>query len=874
MKTNMLLICALGYCCAMAQTNTFTELVSEMPITFEPLEFQFSRDIQFSSTQTEETDTIRNVKESTSDSQKSKKTTKVEGTASAGISHEATVRTVSANAAAGLVGGGVGGGMLGPIPMGILGGGAAGGGVALGAGVASTKTQIELNARLSASASMENTFLTETDQEEIRRMTENFRDTTTRTAKNWRFKVRGRFFNRTTNRYMCCDLAEVKIIVKIHDRVIPLKYNGRGFEILEEAEKYVEFEAEITDENDYALLALLSGKDQLKSPFLTAEVEADFPLYEVDEANKPDKSKLAFHFRGKPPISVDVRFGEFRSKFPLSIKRFVQTDGRGKRELTVREVLIAVSEYVYQKNSGTIFNQERVFKFDNNGLSRVFGVPMGRVSRGENESDPYKMLMMRLGRKWLTRVDDKTLSTLLNGDTVSRSIVFDQIGVANIAYNPDQFSDEVKKDYAEQIEALEEKKQSRLGQSSLVWLYWSIGNKDKMVSHLANAGKLGLDLIKSENGNPPPFWNIILNGAVNDVEKIVGSGRDIVDAANDIVNGQTILSLVIEKDDLDKYKALTRNGINKINDGQTKHIFYASACGSSNIVRWLVSDAGKYAKEDVNSIDAKKYSPLMYAALNGRQELCKFLIDQGADVNQKADKEDVMCDDNVNNHRATRDYIKAMRELKNCQSSWWGAPDYDTDDIMEFLNAGVDVDYRWNFKSHDQWHYSDYGWTFLRWAVVNNETNLVRELAKRGSKVSDGCHRHDGMLPLEYAVQKYVVGKEKKGKADWNVVDELLKADDVGASGFKHENRLYIAKRAIATIQDLEKLKRLNLEKEIDELKAEFLDQAKSDNIEKFKEIALPQNETLRRDWIATVLSQDDTSKQVREFLNANKNKQ
>lgn len=113
--------------------------------------------------------------------------------------------------------------------------------------------------------------------------------------------------------------------------------------------------------------------------------------------------------------------------------------------MTVKEVLIAVSEYIYQKNKGDILNRERVFTFDDTGLTRVFGVPIGKVSIGESESSAYKMLMMRLGRKWLSKVDDKVLSTLLNGDEVSRSVVFDEIGDADIAAYPNEFSEEVKK---------------------------------------------------------------------------------------------------------------------------------------------------------------------------------------------------------------------------------------------------------------------------------------------------------------------------------------------------------------------------------------------------------------------------------------------
>ena len=870
MKKSMLLMCVVGCCCTIAQTNTFVELVSEMPITFEPLEFQFFRNVKLSSSSEEDTDKTTESKETATDSQKTANTTTVDASASAGVSHELTARTFSAKAAAGLGGGIGGGGMLGPIPLGGAFGGGAGIGLGAGAAVASSKTQIDLRTRLSASASVERSSLSEKELEEIQKIKSTIHDTTTRETKNWTFKVVGRFVNRTTHRYACRDVNDAKIIVECAGRNIPLKYNGRVLDVLDgDTDKCVEFEGEITNEDHLALLQWMLKNQRLNKQNLAVKIGADFPLYEVSEDRKPDgEQKLAFHSREKNPISVDVRFGDFRDKFPLSVKRFAQTNGMDKRELTVKEVLMAVSEYVYQKNKGDIFSRERVFTFDDTGLARVFGVQVGKVSIGENESSAYKMLMMRLGRKWVSKVDDTVLSTLLNGDEVSRSIVFDVIGDVDIAANLNEFSEEVKKDYIDQITKLEEKKKSKRGQGVLVYLYWNVGNKKKMVEHLASMGDVGLDLTMMGDDGTPLFWKIILEGDVGDAEKIVKSERNIVAVANNQVNtdGETILSLIIAKDDLEKYKVLTKAGINKIRDEQTKHIFFASECGSTNIVRWLVREANKSDREEVDSSDGKKWTPLMYAACNGYFDLCKFLIDQGADVDKKAGKTDVMCDIKTNNYPLTRNYIKAMRDLKKCQSSWWGSPSYDVEKIRRFLEDGVDVDYQWNFKSHDQWHYSPSGWTFLRWAVDNNEANLVRELVKRGSKVSAGYHcQRNGMLPLEYAIHKYV--KDKEEKEDWAVVDKLLEADDACISGFKEIfNGLIAAERALATIKDRGKLDKLQVEKAIADCKKEFLDKAKNDELKEVKKL-LPKTERIRKDWLDAALKQAETGKKVREYL-------
>ena len=109
MKKKMVLMCTFSCCCAMAHTNTFSDLVSEMPITFEPLEFQFFRNVNLKSSSKEDVDRTTESKETTSDTQKTDKKQKIESSASAGVSHESTIRTASVTAAAGLTGGGAAG---------------------------------------------------------------------------------------------------------------------------------------------------------------------------------------------------------------------------------------------------------------------------------------------------------------------------------------------------------------------------------------------------------------------------------------------------------------------------------------------------------------------------------------------------------------------------------------------------------------------------------------------------------------------------------------------------------------------------------------------------------------------------------------------
>ena len=420
---------------------------------------------------------------------------------------------------------------------------------------------------------------------------------------------------------------------------------------------------------------------------------------------------------------------------------------------------------------------------------------------------------------------------------------------------------------------------NKVGQSSHVD---DIRVKEKAL-RLVEDGIRGHDLSQktgTDEMSMSDLWFVIRESDANQVRRLFGEMPDankqkLYEVANTETNnnGQTILAVVIAQDDFEKYETMKQVGINALKDNNvTNHIFYALECGSTNIVYRLVEEVGSddVKKRDIlNRKDQSNcnWTPLMYAARRGDLQLCKYLIDNGADVDAKDRmKQDVLIDPGTVRKPDIYNYIKAMRDLKKCQSRYFGSPNYDVKKIHRFLENGVDVDYRWNFKSHNQyWHIADYGWTFLRWAVVNNEANLVRELVKKGSKINEGYHRHDGMLPLEYAVDKYVKGKE--GKEDWSVVDELLKADDARISAFKEVfNVLIAAERALTTIKDRGKLDKLQVEKAIADCRKEFLAKAKDDKLKEVKKL-LPKTEALRKDWLGTALKQKETGKKVREYL-------
>jgi ankyrin repeat protein len=63
-------------------------------------------------------------------------------------------------------------------------------------------------------------------------------------------------------------------------------------------------------------------------------------------------------------------------------------------------------------------------------------------------------------------------------------------------------------------------------------------------------------------------------------------------------------------------------------------LHYAAAAGALNAVRFLASDA---IGADINAVRGNNFTPLHGAAMNGRTEICIFLLEQGANPNIQTD---------------------------------------------------------------------------------------------------------------------------------------------------------------------------------------------------------------------------------------------
>ncbi|ORX40351.1 ankyrin [Piromyces finnis] len=173
---------------------------------------------------------------------------------------------------------------------------------------------------------------------------------------------------------------------------------------------------------------------------------------------------------------------------------------------------------------------------------------------------------------------------------------------------------------------------------------------------------------------------------------------------------------------------------NKDKDGYT-FLHYACKKGCENIVKYLI-DRGA----NVNATDMNNWTPLHYACEKGYENIVKYLIDKGADINIQ------------NKDRCTPLHF---------------ACDRGNEEIVKYLieNEKIDV------NSQD-----DNGWTPLHHACYQGNEEIVKYLIEKGADVNTKSKY--GNIIIHFACQaqkenvnlvKYLIENEK---IDVNIQDD------------------------------------------------------------------------------------------------------
>lgn len=162
-------------------------------------------------------------------------------------------------------------------------------------------------------------------------------------------------------------------------------------------------------------------------------------------------------------------------------------------------------------------------------------------------------------------------------------------------------------------------------------------------------------------------------------------------------------------------------------------------------VRALIEKGG-----DVNAHDAKGFTPIHWAARNGYEDVAKFLVEHGADLNTKetavgqATPLHVAC---TYNHLAVAKLLVTRGATVDSRDKWGGTPlQYAAfnghDSLLELLIAsGADI------NAKDQ----RYGITALQVAVAGRNTSTVKLLIAKGADIHS--KNKTGETPLATALR-------------------------------------------------------------------------------------------------------------------------
>jgi len=157
----------------------------------------------------------------------------------------------------------------------------------------------------------------------------------------------------------------------------------------------------------------------------------------------------------------------------------------------------------------------------------------------------------------------------------------------------------------------------------------------------------------------------------------------------------------------------------------------------ANVRLWVANK-----KVDVNKFSDAAYSPLCYALKNGKDDVARFLVESGADVNADG------CFGNYPIHFASNvpiiqllvdhgaDIHKTDATGDNVISNQWNA-----DVVRYLLKLGVNVNGR-----------NDCGATALLFAVIVGQFDIVKLLVEEG-KADCSIADKDGVTPLAMALQ-------------------------------------------------------------------------------------------------------------------------
>jgi len=211
-------------------------------------------------------------------------------------------------------------------------------------------------------------------------------------------------------------------------------------------------------------------------------------------------------------------------------------------------------------------------------------------------------------------------------------------------------------------------------------------------------------------------------------------------------------------------KQVNMNGRNK--NGWTP-LIWAAITGSEEVATLLIQ-----AGCDIFVQDEKGMTALMWAAKHGHEEVAKMLLTAGEQTVRKDDK-GWQASDHAKNHAAMLALLETSARLN--QKLILGAQQNDSDVVAQCLKEGAQAN-----------HTNDEGWSALLWAAVHGSVSLMQLLFKYGAStqvLQDCAWKVDNTQHSNWQVSEVLRTADganarlllSAARADWHGVRQALK---------------------------------------------------------------------------------------------------
>lgn len=574
---------------------------------------------------------------------------------------------------------------------------------------------------------------------------EKYYDVTKSTASDWKLQVLLQFKNNKPDKNYTIN-SNSFVYIEIEGKKIKIPIGKDIFLDKKGVSKAVPISVKVNDEEIRQLLFVNKHNKSLDSKNVKLIVDDNF------EYRENDSEVSLVHAEENNPISIFVDFGPAKDESPVKIVSF-----SGKKRTTYDQALKAMNKALEKKVPA-------LFGFNNNGdLEKIYELKFGEPEKNKiifvRDSGQIKCSFSAKDLREQTKRSEKT------------ELHFEQVSLSDIAENQKEYKGVIsnclafidrQKSEGQKL-SFEEKYCAALlyfgkREFKRSYEYFSLMESDDYQKMNANDKDKDMVLslsIKYGDDDSQSFKKLIENISVTNK------------------TAEQLVEFSIDNDKINVYKALTAAGFDMLDKNERTALGFAAEFGKVNFVKWFIEGVERNRRRPVDEVfkDGDK-TPLLYAAINGHFEVCKFLVDMGADINRKFKEKgnddkigeyDQLVDQSYNVPEKIRKYIQAERDSKakgvdRLFRIGGVKPDVELEEIKKWYKAGV-----------PPYRYLGGGWTLYGLAVDSGSSELVLKMvAEYGTNtpvVVEGKGEVYGVNPNKKLGASLFLKKHPNGKS-------------------------------------------------------------------------------------------------------------